>query len=103
MADDEAQGQQEARARAFLKCLDTLQKSVAKNAIAVDRQTEVTALLYETIGKDKDGLICAIDDLIEDTRNLRAEIQLLRQDLRKFVDAMGTIALRMARSVSQGG
>ncbi|MGH9317734.1 MAG: hypothetical protein ACRD1P_11595 [Thermoanaerobaculia bacterium] len=88
MTDEEVFRRQEERFRQFLKCLDGLQRSVAKQAEAVQRQAEMTALLFEAITKKEDGLIDALDDAIEEIGTLRTEINALRRDFPKFLRAM---------------
>lgn len=89
---EEERGREE-KAKAFLQCLDRLSRSTAEGAALTkkllqitDKNTEVSALLFDVIGKDKDGLIAAIDDLI-------VEIQGLREDFRVFVRSGGATVL----------
>lgn len=88
MTDEEIQRKQQERFQQFLKCLDGLQKSVARLTEAVGRQTEITALFFDAVTKKDDGLIAALDDTIEVNEALRVEIQGLRQDLPKFARAI---------------
>lgn len=87
MDDSTAAGQE--RFRKFLKVFSDISESTANMAAVAKKQIELTnrlidahALLFEAIAKDKDGLVCAVDDLI-------AEIQGLRDDLRAFARVGG--------------
>jgi ABC-type transporter Mla subunit MlaD len=90
MSDEEVARKQQERFQQFLKCLDGLTKSVARLSDSVQRQTEVTAALYDAITKDKDGLIAALDDTIAVNSDLRAEINELRKDMPKFLRTLAT-------------
>lgn len=66
----------------IIKAFETIGLSTEKLRTATDQQMQAIGMLFEAIVKDKDGLICAIDDLI-------CEVQGLRQDLRSIVKAAG--------------
>lgn len=85
MTDEEVFRKQQERFQQFLRCLDGLQKSVSKLTEAVQKQTEMTALLFDAITRKDDGLIAALDDTIETNEALQAEANALRQDLPKFL------------------
>ena len=91
MTDEEVFKKQQERFQQFLKCLDRLSQSTAKGNALADKQIEVMALLYDALTKKDDGLIDAIDDMIEETGAMRAEMQGLRQDLQAFTRAVARI------------
>ena len=55
---------------------------------AVQKQTEMTALVFDAITRKDEGLIAALDDTIETNEALQAEINALRQDLSKLLHAL---------------
>ncbi|MGI0149751.1 MAG: hypothetical protein ACREDF_09515 [Thermoplasmata archaeon] len=86
--EDAARKQQQERFQQFLKCLDSLQKSVAKLSESVQKQASITEALFDAITRKDDGLISALDDTIETNETLQAEMNALRQDFPKFLRAM---------------
>jgi len=88
MTEEEVSRKQQERFGQFLRCLDSLQKSVSKLTEAVQKQTEMTALLFDAITRKDEGLISALDDTIEVNGALQMEMQALRQDLPKFAQAI---------------
>jgi uncharacterized protein (DUF1778 family) len=88
MADEEVYRKQQERFQQFLRCLDGLYKTVVKLTDAVQKQTEMTALVFDAITRKDEGLIAALDDTIETNEALQAEINALRQDLSKLLHAL---------------
>jgi len=82
MAADDVDPQIKAQRDRIIKAFETIGLSTAKLHAATDQQVQAIGALFEAIAKDKDGLICAIDDLI-------VEIQGLRQDVRAIAKATG--------------
>jgi uncharacterized protein (DUF1778 family) len=93
MIEEETFRKQQERFQQFLKCLDGLSKNVAKLTEAVQKQTEMTALLYDSITRKEEGLISALDDTIESNEELTAQIDALRQDFPKFLRGLQTAPL----------
>ena len=70
----------------IIKAFETLGLSTERVSKMSEKQTDAVSALFEAITQDKNGLICAVDDLI-------MEIQGLRQDLRAVAKAQGIMGL----------
>jgi hypothetical protein len=89
MSEDQKPDQGQERFRKFMKSFNDISESSA-NMVAISKKQievmnkmiDVTGLLFESITKDHDGMIAAVDDLI-------TEIQGLREDLRAFAKVSG--------------
>lgn len=85
MTDEEAAKRQQERFQQFLKALDALAKSNAKLAEAVAKQSEVTSALFDVIADKDNGLISAIDDLIDTNTEVKGSIETFRTELVKAI------------------
>lgn len=101
MADGTGGDQGQERFRKFLKIFEDLSEAAANAAAVAKKQIEVTNksiqisnLLFESITKDRDGLIAAIDDLI-------AEVQGLREDFR-IMAKQGGLPVQLSALLSGG-